>query len=274
MKLSKILLGSAVLAALSFGFMGCAEEEDEQGMLEVSGSNCSIAYTNGTNGYSRGFKSLKTKHYDAVCKISNSTTANKANGDGVMGYIFALTQAADKTYSFGLAGVRNNNGTVQGYVSYYTGVSGSYLSAGSDFCDANGVAAGESGSTATCTDYTDPVFSTIKSSAGTSFDVWIDVVANDGTSTGRTTGDAGSYTVSFYTADPGRTTAASGSNTTYTGGQTAVLTKTIPASATGLSAMTQLDLGFYANVYANSTLTGTWALSDIEGDSEPVEYAD
>ncbi len=275
MKLSRKILAAVTVAAMAvFGFTGCAEEEDENGMLEVSGSNCSINYTNDTTGFSRGFKSLKTKRYDAVCKISNETTALKANGDGVMGYIFALSQNSDKTYNFGLAGVRNDNGTVTGYISYYTGVSGKYLSSGTDFADANGKVAGETGSTCTCVDYTSPIFSTIKTSAGKSFDVWINVVANDGTSEGRT-GDAGSYTVSFYTADPLRTTSAVGSNTTYgEGGATAVLTKTIPASATGLSEMTQLDLGFYANVYSTSTLKGTWSLSDIEGDGEPVEYAE
>jgi len=272
--LKKTIIASIACIALVFGFAGCAEVEDENEMLKVSGSTCTIDYTNETTGYSRGFKTLKSKHVDAICKISNETTALKTNGDGIMGYIFALTQNTDKTYNFGLAGVRNNNGTIQGYISYYTGVSGSTLSSGQDFADANGKVAGETGSTATCTDYTNPVFSTIKSNAGKTFDVWINVVANDGTSTGRT-GEAGSYTVSFYTEDPGRTTSASGQNTTYTNtGVTAVVEKTIPASATGLTELTQLDLGFYANVYASSHLKGSWSLSDIEGSGEPVEYVD
>ncbi len=275
MKLSKVLIGSLFAAAMVGLFAGCAEEEDENGMLKVSGSNCSIEYTNESTGYSRGFKSLKTLRLDAICKISNETTALKNNGDGVMGYIFALEQANDKTYSFGLAGVRNDNGTITGYVSYYTGVSGAYLSSGSDFCDANGIVAGKTGSSATCTDYTSPVFSTIKSNAGKTFDIWIDVIANDGSSVGRE-GEAGSYTVSFYTADPGRTTAGIGHDTTYANSATVspVLTKTIPASATGRTSATQLDIGFYANVYAGCTLKGTWALSDIEGEGQPVEYVD
>ncbi|HAC32040.1 MAG TPA: hypothetical protein DCF70_05380 [Treponema sp.] len=281
MKLSKVLIGSLFAAAMLGLFAGCAEEEDANDMLKRSGDKCTIDYTNETTGYSRGFESLKTRHYDAVCKISNTTTKNKASGDGVMGYIFALTQNSDKTYNFGLAGVRNNNGTVEGYVSYYKNIGAAYLSSGNNFADKNGILIGKEGCLAEEHDLTvhnvdgkDYSFVTIKSGAGTSFDVWINVVANDGSSTGRT-GDAGSYTVSFYNDDPLRTTSALGSNTTYgEGGATAVKTYTIPASDTGLSEMTLLDLGFYANVYGASSLKGTWELSDIEGEGEPVEYAD
>lgn len=279
MKLSKMILSGLFAASLVFGFTGCAEEEDENGMLKVSGSTCTIDYTNtSTDNYSRGFKSLKTKHYDAICKISNTTTANKASGDGVMGYIFALTQNTDKTYNFGLAGVRNNNGTVQGYVSYFKNVSGKYLSSGKNFADSNGVLVGESDCLATEVDITKAALSTtswkeLKTSAGKEFDIWIDVIANDGKSTGRT-GTKGSYTVTFYTSDPGRTTSASGSNTTYTDESGKVASYTVSADDTGLTEMTQLDLGFYANVYSSSTLTGSWALSDIEGSGEPIEYID
>lgn len=281
MKLSRKILAAVTVAAMAvFGFTGCAEEEDENGMLEVSGSNCSINYTNEkSDAYSRGFKSLKTRHYDAVCKISNTTTANKQYGDGVMGYIFALSQNSDSTYNFGLAGVRNNNGKVEAYVSYFSNIGGKYLSAGQNFADKNGIIIGKTGCLAAEHDITkealgDTSWKTIKTSAGTSFDVWINVVANDGTSEGRT-GDAGSYTVSFYTADPLRTTSAIGSNTEYgAGGASAVAEYTVPASDTGLVEMTKLDLGFYANVYGESTVKGTWELSDIEGDAEPVVYAE
>ncbi|MBQ3640904.1 MAG: hypothetical protein IJJ70_00590 [Treponema sp.] len=281
MKLSKVLLGSLFAAAMLGLFAGCAEEEDANDMLKVSGSKCTIDYTNeSTTDYSRGFESLKTKHYDAVCKISNETTANKVNGDGVMGYIFAINQNDDKTYNFGLAGVRNNNGTVEAYVSYFSNVGAKYLNSGNNFSDINGVKIGDTGCLATEHDITKEAmgttssWKTLETYAGKTFEVWINVVANDGTSTGRT-GDAGSYTVSFYDSDPLRTTSAIGSNTTYgEGAPSAIASYTVPASDTGLTAMTKLDLGFYANVYGSSTLKGTWELSDIEGEGEPVEYED
>jgi len=280
MKLSKVLLGSLFAAAMLGLFAGCAEKEDENDMLKVSGSKCTIDYTNeSATDYSRGFTSLKTKHYDAVCKISNETTKNKDSGDGVMGYIFAISQNDDKTYNFGLAGVRNNNGTVQAYVSYFSNVGAKYLNSGNNFSDINGVKIGDAGCIATEHDITKAAlgstsWKTLKTNAGKSFDVWINVVANDGTSTGRT-GDAGSYTVSFYNSDPLRTTSALGSDTTYgEGAPSEIASYTVPASDTGLTAMTKLDLGFYANVYGSSTLKGTWELSDIEGEGEPVEYED
>ena len=280
MKLSKVLLGSLFAVAMLGLFAGCREEEDPNDMLNVSGSKCTIDYSNeSTTEYSRGFSSLKKAHYDAVCKISNTTSLNKESGDGVMGYIFAIKQNDDSTYNFAIAGVRNNNGTVQAYVSYFSNVGKDYLNAGNNFADKNGILIGKTGCLAKEHDITKEAlgstsWKTLKTNAGQSFDVWVDVVANDGTSTGRT-GDAGSYTVSFYNGDPLRTTSASGSNTTYgDGGASSIATYTVPVSDTGLTAMTKLDLGFYANVYGSSTLKGTWELSDIEGEGEPVEYVD
>lgn len=273
-------MAGALAASLIFGFTGCREEEDPNDMLNVSGSKCTIDYTNeSTTEYSRGFSSLKVTHYDAVCKISNTTSLNKESGDGVMGYIFAIKQNDDTTYNFAIAGVRNNNGTVEAYVSYFSNVGKDYLNAGNNFADKNGILIGKPGCLATEHDITkaalgDTSWKTLKTNAGKSFDVWVNVVANDGTSTGRT-GEAGSYTVSFYNGDPLRTTSASGSNTTYgAGAPSAIAEYTVPASDTGLTAMTKLDLGFYANVYGSSTLKGTWELSDIEGEGEPVEYVD
>ena len=296
MKIMKKIAAVTIAAAALFAFAGCAgESEDENDMLSVKGSGCSIDYTNESDGYSRGFKSLKTNHLDAVCKITqtvNSVAITKDNnGDGVLGFIFDLSQDnTTKLYNFTIAGTRYNvtKGETQVYVTKYINIDSKYLSAGSDFCGSDGNKAkpvdkfNREDTAAQCIDYLDGPAGYAKLE-GVKIDktkpqasIWIDVIANDGTSKNRK-GDAGSYTVKFYTADPKRKTSASGMNTTYNETDNApesTVTVQIPVSATGYDKATQNDLGFYANVYSNRTLTGSWELSDIEGSAEPIVYAE
>lgn len=296
MKIMKKIAAVTIAAAALFAFAGCAgESEDENDMLSVKGSGCSIDYTNESDGYSRGFKSLKTNHYDAVCKITqtvNSIAIDKNNnGDGVLGFIFDLSQDnTTKLYNFTIAGTRYNvsEGETQVYVTKYINIDSKYLSDGSNFCGSDGQKAktvtsfDRKDTAAQCIDYlVGPAgFAKLegveinKTKAQAS--IWIDVIANDGTSKNRN-GVAGSYTVKFYTSDPKRKTSAVGSDTTYDGKDTAPTAAkevTISASDTGYNKATQNDLGFYANVYNKRTLTGSWELSDIEGSAEPIVYAE
>ena len=65
MKLSKVLFGSAVLAALMFGFASCGENEDESNAFdgeEISLSNTDTTKNDNGNKYYRSFAGTKTKH--------------------------------------------------------------------------------------------------------------------------------------------------------------------------------------------------------------------
>lgn len=296
MKIMKKIAAVTIAAAALFAFAGCAgESEDENGMLSVKGSGCSIDYTNESDGFSRGFKSLKTNHYDAVCKITQTVNsvaiAEDNNGDGVLGFIFDLSQDnTTKLYNFTIAGTRYNvtKAETQVYVTKYINIDSKYLSAGSDFCGSDGNKAkpvdkfNREDTAAQCIDYLDGPAGYAKLE-GVKIDktkaqasIWIDVIANDGKSKNRT-GEAGSYTVKFYTSDPKRETSAGGRDTTYDKNATAPTEAKkviIPASDTGYDNATQNDLGFYANVYSKRTLTGSWELSDIEGSAEPIVYAE
>ena len=296
MKIMKKIAAVTIAAAALFAFAGCAgESEDENGMLSVKGSGCSIDYTNESDGFSRGFKSLKTNHLDAVCKITqtvNSVAITKDNnGDGVLGFIFDLSQDnTTKLYNFTIAGTRYNvsKDETQVYVTKYINIDSKYLSAGSDFCGSDGKPAKKVtlfNREDTAAQYIDYLVGSggYEKLEGVKIDktkaqasIWIDVIANDGTSKNRK-GVAGSYTVKFYTSDPKRETSAAGSDTTYDKKDTAPTAArevTISASDTGYNKATQNDLGFYANVYSKRTLTGSWELSDIEGSAEPIVYAE
>ena len=296
MKIMKKIAAVTIAAAALFAFAGCAgESEDENGMLSVSGKKCSIDYTNEKpENYSRAFETLKTKHFDAVCKIES--TVNLAKGDakddtndradGVMGYIFDVLQNDDGSYNFTIAGVRYNayKQAIQAYVTAYKNVGGGkYLSAGNDFCDINGVEIGQKGCLASSEELllkTAPGIKTLKEieiAKGEKATIWVDLVCQDGESEGRK-GNKGDYVVTFYSEDPQRTTSAVGKNTTY-GAQNLESIKldsvTIPAASTNYAKIqekaAQAYLGFYANVYGGKTLTGTWELLDLEGAAEPVE---
>lgn len=294
MKIMKKIAAVTIAAAALFAFAGCAgESEDENGMLSVSGKKCSIDYTNEKPAdFSRAFKTLKTKHFDAVCKIESTVNlakeeTNKDNkADGVMGYIFDVLQNDDDSYNFTIAGVRYNAYTqkVQAYVTAYKNVGGGeYLSAGNDFCDKNGVEIGQEGCLASSKEFLSEMNSGIIDlpskpiAKGEKATIWIDLVCKDGESEGRT-GNEGDYVVTFYSADPQRTTSAAGKDTTYKAENLENIklhSVTIPVASTNYASIkdkaAQTYLGFYANVYGGKTLTGTWELLDLEGAAEPVE---
>lgn len=296
MKIMKKIAAVTIAAAALFAFAGCAgESEDENGMLSVSGKKCSIDYTNEKpENYSRAFETLKTKHFDAVCKIESTVNLTKEDAkdtkndkaDGVMGYIFDVLQNENGSYNFTIAGVRYNayKRAVQAYVTVYKNVGGGeYLSAGNEFCDINGVEIGKPGCLASSEEFFPEAPSGIKTLAeeieiakGEKATIWVDLVCQDGKSEGRT-GTEGNYVVTFYSADPQRTTSAAGKNTTYGAelDDIELASVTIPVASTNYAKIKEKDaqsyLGFYANVYGGKTLTGTWELLDLEGAAEPVE---
>ena len=122
MKISKILLSSAIAAALVFGFAGCKTNEDEDGIIEQIENG---GYTNNTDvEYKRAYISTATKHLAADCEIAIDTT--KSSGKYTMGYIFNQIGKGtdDKPYSFCVVGVRYYEKKAQYFISYYTGVRG------------------------------------------------------------------------------------------------------------------------------------------------------
>lgn len=296
MKIMKKIAAAALASAALFAFVGCGESEDPNNMLSVSGKKCSIDYQNENTDpgkYSRAFETLGTRHYDAVCKIETTVNLAKADAtadtgntaDGIMGYIFDVYKNDDGTYNFSIAGVRYNayKEAVQAYVTSYKNVSADYLSAGNNFCDKNGIEVNGEGGVATEKDYFEgsagikTLVPDYPLNKGEKAALWVDLICNDGKSTGRE-GEDGSYTVTFYSEDPQRKTSAAGKDTIYEN-QNAESKKlaevTIPVADTNFAKIkeegAQTYLGFYANVYGGKTLTGTWELLDLEGAAEPVE---
>lgn len=260
MKLStKILMGGMALLMASTMFIGCPEVVDENEMISFSGSKATIDYFNdNSDGYSRGFKTFKTKHEGALCKITfeDAKTVGTTNGNGIMGFCFDMTKNDDGSYNFGLVGTRVNKvGALEGYVSYFKKVNPDTLSSGQSFLDMNGNKCEtpiwpSDGSI-------DNLKSGIIGSDGTAVCV-INVVANDN----------GSYTVDFYDSSVIDTDGS------LKEGSTALKEVTVSNTITGLTEKKQADLAVYANVYDNCTLKGSRDFTDVYGNAIPVEVAE
>jgi len=91
MKLSKILLSTAVLAAamtMALTFTSCGEkDDDDNNMLSGSNNDYSIDYTNESSDVSRGYKTTTFMHLGALCQMK---MAKASAGSGAMGYIWDL----------------------------------------------------------------------------------------------------------------------------------------------------------------------------------------
>ena len=296
----KILLGTLAVAAI-LSIASCKREEGGNSSIisvNAGSSSASIDYTNGGDAITRGFKTLQTKHTDAICKLSAKVTGDDC--DGVMGYIFDYLKNDDETLNFTIAGLRlkkySSNWKAEAYVETYRYVDPETLESGASFKKKDGTSALKStnswtyGSDAfgkeilpkTGVDqtYLNQMIATAKAN-DTPVDIWVELVANDGNNLGRT-GDAGTYTVNFYCEDPKRTKNGNelkyGDNGSKTASQTDgyITSVTIPTTSVNTpfdtaTALPQTEQGFYATVYAGQTLKGEWKFDAIKQEAEEIE---
>ena len=79
----KILLGiTAAAAVMTFASCGQREEAGNSSIIDVNAgsSKASIDATNDGTEISRGFKTLQTKHTDAILKVSSYVTGDSCDG--------------------------------------------------------------------------------------------------------------------------------------------------------------------------------------------------
>jgi len=284
----KILLGMTVATTL-FAFTGCNGLLGGAGDDINSNAGSSKADINKENkgDFLRGFKMLSTKHLDAICHIENTVHAieNPATAteysNGVMGYIFNyLKDDETGNASFSIAGVRYNQKTkrVEAYVETFSGKHEDDIEGDATLLNDGAHATGNK----TWTGFGFDLFGAERTFAeGEKFDVWIDVVANDGETEGRD-GTAGSYTVRFFDKDPGRN---KGLNDKLTYDNINSVTKlaelTIaPGNVNNKFVKTgetegkltnmQSKIGYYFNVQPGQTLTGNWKFSEIRMEAEEI----
>lgn len=286
----KILLGTLAAAAV-VSFASCGRDAAGNESLikgSAASSKASIDYTNDGTTVTRGFKSLNTKHLDAICHIQmevNALVGSDAKANGTMGYIFNLVTDKDAgKSSFTIAGTRYNqkSGAIEAYVETFKDVETSKLEEELT----GGIKAKNSGS------YSGFGFELVSKADvkklleanAKAIDLWIDVaaqgkadIAGEMKAGDNRTGTEGTYVVKFFTKDPERNSSALNYDLTYNSVEP-VKTVNVEKSEVnttyntdkGLTSM-QADMGFYANVYAGQTLKGTWEFSQIKKEAEEIE---
>ncbi len=248
MKLSrKVLAAFSVVAMLATAvtFTSCAEEEDENGMINRSGNTFTINYDNKSTDNSRGFLSFKTKHNSANALISVEEATCGGNGDPVVGFIFGLEQDKEtKGYTFGIIGFSNRKaGGLSYYVDWCTDVNGATLSEGNDFKNTTGGDASQS----IVTTWT-AISGVDVGTAKNDYKIYVEMTNNED----------GSYTLQLKKADK-----------TNIGSPIS-----IPNTYTKKTEATQTDIAAYANVYAGTSLKATITADGFVGEGVPVEYID
>ena len=289
MKLTKIISASAALL-MAFSVAGCKLEEDALNMLQVSGNNCTIDYTNdGSKAeYARAFLTTKTAHLSADMAIeidtSKTTIGNKSNSYATTtGYIFNVSGSGTEKdpYSFCLIGIRKYDGKPEYFASYYKDVlSADCTSDANDFdTDANkayeyNLSGGwESIPTGSYTE------------SNGKLSVYIAVTALNG-STEITTEKIANTEVDAETRDTNADkadalkvtlkaskTATTGTEITYnkTNINKGKSSKTGATDIESFSANKQGKLGYYAMVKKGSTLVANWEQQNFILSSEVVE---
>ena len=296
-----------------FGFAGCADNEDEHNILYVKGdtayigdsSNGSVGYTNDSDTTYRGFRTLKTKHTDAVAIFSLKGAAEEDFSDrtGVLGYVFDLNKdkkiknsaGESKTvYDFTAVSLRKNGSNIQAYISRFEGVDPKNMDGGNNFKDVNGNEL--STNTVVIDEHNAKETEYLKGDSGAYANLK-DVSKDDEgyyTVAVEVTADAlGVYSVKFYdgkdaVAEEKGETDDNG-NSVKTGqikagakvleivnGNVSSNPVTVDASwkKDGLLKPVQTDMGFYAAVYPHKTLEGKIQLPYILNEDEVIDWED
>ena len=284
MKLSKVLLSSAVAAALVFGFAGCKADDSENAFSgkKVDFDNAYVTVADdGTvknakktdkdaieniDYYYRAFNKLVQKHYGSTCVIT-LTPQSSTKYDGVAGFVFDMTENNDKTYNFLIASVRYDPRTKKlgTYISKFTKalIKDNNFSKASNFTDLNGdqlstietstgavekeLAKGADGSTYYNFNTTDFA---IDSTTG-NLVVVVKVTQDKST---------GNYTVSYYKSLEDSKTDTN-----------AVKAFTIDDSDTTESGYDQEKMAMYVNIYKGQHFVGEFAFKDTVGNDIPFE---
>ncbi len=248
-------------------------------MITGSNNNYSISYTNSSSDTSRGYKTTTFKHAGSLCQI----TLNSGSTKGAMGYIWDLESNSSRAVAaprvFCIAGF-NYNYTAEGKVAYYV----------SRYKNVVDIEASNFGTntaiTYNGTSYTAEENEKIKLSSDNSFTptkdsngnvvVTIDVYEdgtwswNDAKTKRVYTSYNGGYVVNIYDGAVELSQIANGTAAKVTATFTADELGYTVSDATK-SVVSQFNGAVYANVYANSTLNGSWKYLETYKSADVVE---
>ena len=130
MKLTKKIIVAA-LAIVGLSFTACMKDITGNNIIKT-GSNGLDAYVDYENtatddgdpaSWVRSLKTARQQHSGGIFTIRQTVHNTGANGDGMMGAVFGLTENKSKgTYNFFVAGTSIQNGGEYGYLSYFVNI--------------------------------------------------------------------------------------------------------------------------------------------------------
>ncbi len=268
MKIMKKIAAVTIAAAALFAFAGCSDDDDPNEMItKVSSKEYTIEYSNESSEISRGYKSTALKHSGGffVIEIENQKS-KQTDADGVMGVIFDLQENSEKKdfYVIGVNYGYNNSKKFGYYASKFRNVT--------DLQAANFGAGDKHVYDSSNTDD----LSKFNSDADPAELVLKEAFTYDSNITPDENGkikvaidvsmEGGAYTVKMYKASDLNEQEDGVKDTA-----SPIVNEPIPAVITGYTKEEQGKIGFYANVYPNKTLKGTWKLPDAQNYIQVVE---
>ena len=257
MKMTKKVLFGAAILAMVFGFASCKQDDDPNGMITGSNNNYAIDYTNeSTTEISRGYNTSTLKHAGALVKITFEKTAG--NG-GMMGFVFDYEQTNGKS-TFNVVGVRQDGGY---YISKFANIVdlqaknfGATTTATGDNPKEVEYVAWSNSSPKKLTNYTQTdgaYLWVIQSEDGTNYKV---------------------YNLDKATAESAVVADAIKGVLKDKNGNEITLPTALATIPTGYTAQAQKRYGVYANVYASSSVKGTWTLLGTYKEAEAIADAE
>ena len=271
MKLSKILLTGAVLAAAMTAFVACVQEDDPNDMIDGSGNNYTLEYTNDSTEISRGYVSTRLQHAGCLAKVTFDKSSDV--GGGVMGIVFDLQDNATNpdAVDFNVVAFRTTSDGAEYYISKFANVTDTQAN------NFGAPAKDYAGNGATETEVV-KAFKAVPSNAVTTSaegkSVYIWFVQKPTTGENPTM----QYEVYFLPesiASKAETKDLNNDNGDLfdkeTGVALDVSSYKAGTIATAYTEQTQKKFAVYANVYANKTVSGTWEFLGTYKEANVVE---
>lgn len=242
MKLSKVLFSTAVMAAAMTAFVACAQDDDPNGMISGSNNNYTLDYTNETKEISRGYNTSNLKHAGALVKIN----FEKVGGTGgMMGFMFDYEKTGDLS-SFNIIGVRSDGVY---YISRFENITTEGLQ-GNNF-GATTTADAAKGE-AKETEFVKFNSTKLPNFTDKTAYLWI-IQSEDGS-------DYKVYSLTKEVAEKAVVADANNGVLKNESGEDIVLSGSLTSIPTGYKEQIQKRYGVYANVYAESSVLGTWEI--------------
>ena len=266
MKVSKILLTGAVMAAAMTAFVSCVQEDDPNDMIDGSGNYYTLEYTNDSADISRGYVSTRLQHAGCLAKVTFDKSSDVQGG--VMGIVFDLQDNAKNAgaVDFNVVAVRKTSTGAQYYVSKFANVTDTQAQ------NFGAPEEGYAGNGAVET-VVESAFQPVKANAisntaeGTVFYIWFAQVPGAESKM--------KYEIYILPASIGDTAVVKDSNNgalvDANGATINISSYKVAEIPTEYTTETQKKFAVYANVYAGKTVSGTWEFLGTYKEANVVE---